>query len=87
MKKLMLLLLLVPTTVWADSSPASEIEEPSNFKPPTVQKFSFDDDTIEADRASGLDEYVQVNRAAKVERFRLARENFFPELFKSVEGI
>ena len=55
------------------------------YKQKTV--YDFDDDTVEGDLVRPDGEFVDSRRGAKHSSLIKIRENFIPEMLKSVEGI
>jgi len=55
------------------------------YKQKTV--YDFDDDTVEGDMVRPDGEFVDSRRGAKHSSLIKIRENFIPEMLKSVEGI
>lgn len=69
----------------AGAAPAGAAGSGVQYKSKTV--YDFDDDTVEGDLVRPDGEMVDTRRGAKHSSLIKIRENFIPEMLKSVEGI
>ena len=69
------------------AAPAGAASGPGGVQYKQKTTYDFDDDTVEGDLVRPDGEFVDSRRGAKHSSLIKIRENFIPEMLKSVEGI